>query len=145
MLARTLGQLYADKAPRMTWEIAPGAQFGGDREDFLELLGNLLDNACKWCRQRVSLTVSHADGLSFVVEDDGPGCAPEALEELTVRGFRADESKPGSGLGLAIVRDIVDGLRWQPALRPLRRVRRPESRSAPAGIAANAGRDRATE
>ena len=109
VLARTLGLLYADKAPRIGWEIAPGAQFAGDREDFLELLGNLLDNACKWCKQRVSLTVSCADGVLFVIEDDGPGCAPEALEELTVRGFRADETKPGSGLGLAIVRDIVEG------------------------------------
>ena len=107
-LARTVGQLHADKAARIDWEIAPGAQFGGDREDLLELLGNLLDNACKWCRQRVSLTVCRADGLSFVVEDDGPGCASETLADLTTRGFRADESKPGSGLGLAIVRDIVD-------------------------------------
>lgn len=109
VLARTLRQLYRDKAPCIDWEIAPGARFAGDREDFLELLGNLLDNACKWCSQRVSLTVSHAGGVLFVVEDDGPGCAPAALEELTVRGFRADESKPGSGLGLAIVRDIVEG------------------------------------
>jgi signal transduction histidine kinase len=108
VLVRTLGQLYADKAPCITSAIAPGAQFAGDREDLLELLGNLLDNACKWCSERVSLTVSHADGVLFVVEDDGPGCAPDSIEEITARGYRADESKPGSGLGLAIVRDIVD-------------------------------------
>ena len=107
-LVRTLGALYRDNAPRIEWEIAPGARFAGEREDFLELLGNLLDNACKWCHGRVSLTAEQADGLSLVVEDDGPGCAPDALDELTIRGFRADESKPGSGLGLAIVRDIVD-------------------------------------
>lgn len=73
-----------------------GAAFEGDREDILELLGNLLDNACKWCRSRVSLDVSTGGGLVLVVEDDGPGCSDEQLDELTRRGFRADESKPGS-------------------------------------------------
>ncbi len=109
VLARTLGMLYGDKSPVIDWEVAPGTQFVGDREDLLELLGNLLDNACKWCTRRVSLTVTRGDGLYFVVEDDGPGCAAETLDALTARGFRADESQPGSGLGLAIVRDIVDG------------------------------------
>jgi len=109
VLARTLGMLYGDKSPVIDWEVAPGAQFAGDREDLLELLGNLLDNACKWCTHRVSLTVTRGDGLCFVVEDDGPGCAADMLDALTARGFRADESRPGSGLGLAIVRDIVEG------------------------------------
>ena len=142
VLARTFGQLYADKAPHIAWEVAPGARFDGDREDFLELLGNLLDNACKWCQRRVSLTVSRGDGLSFVVEDDGPGCASEALEDITRRGFRADESKPGSGLGLAIVRDIVEGYDGgiefgrSAALGGLRaEVRLPLSRPANAGQA----------
>lgn len=142
VLARTLGQLHADKAPHIAWEIAPGAGFAGDREDFLELLGNLLDNACKWCERRVSLTVAYGSGLSFIVEDDGPGCAPELLDELTRRGFRADESKPGSGLGLAIVRDIVESYDGDlafgrsAALGGLRvEVRLPLSRQADAGPA----------
>ena len=52
-LVQTLEGLYADKAPAITWEVAPELEFAGDREDLLELLGNLLENACKWCRGRV--------------------------------------------------------------------------------------------
>jgi signal transduction histidine kinase len=106
-LTHTLRQMYADKAVNITWEISGNAQFHGDQEDLLEMLGNLLDNACKWCRRNVSLTVSGADSVVFIIEDDGPGCAESELNLLPRRGFRADESKPGSGLGLAIVYDIV--------------------------------------
>jgi signal transduction histidine kinase len=88
--------------------VARDARFICDREDLLELLGNLLDNACKWCRGRVLLTVANGEGCRFIVEDDGPGCAPGELYALTQRGFRADESIPGSGLGLAIVKDVVE-------------------------------------
>lgn len=106
-LTHTLRLMYADKAVNITWEVSENSQFNGDQEDLLEMLGNLLDNACKWCRRNVSLTVSGADAPVFIVEDDGPGCAESELNLLTRRGFRADESKPGSGLGLAIVYDIV--------------------------------------
>jgi signal transduction histidine kinase len=110
LLSQTLAVLHVDRKPAIDWEVAPGTAFAGDREDLLELLGNLLDNACKWCRGRVSFRASAEDDtVTFVVEDDGPGCAPEQLEALTRRGFRADENTPGSGLGLAIVRDIVEG------------------------------------
>jgi signal transduction histidine kinase len=109
-LVGTLKAIYTDKSPAIDWMVSSGARFKGDREDLLEMLGNLLDNACKWCRSRVSLNAGAIDGgTCFVVEDDGPGCSPNALDTLTQRGFRADESKPGSGLGLAIVRDIVEG------------------------------------
>jgi signal transduction histidine kinase len=97
--------IHADKD--FSWEIAPNAHFVGDREDLLELLGNLLDNAGKWSLHEVRLTVSDGEGVHFVVEDDGPGYDGE-LNALTARGYRADESQPGSGLGLAIVRDIVE-------------------------------------
>lgn len=108
-LSATLKILHADKAPDIDWEIAAGADFQGEREDLLELLGNLLDNACKWCRGRVLFTAENAGrGVTFRVEDDGRGCDREELEALTRRGFRSDESKPGSGLGLAIVSDIVE-------------------------------------
>ena len=110
LLAQTLRLMHAAKHPDIRWQVSPKAQFAGDQEDLLELLGNLLDNACKWCRSRVRLDVQAvADkGIVFTVEDDGPGCPLAALDELTRRGFRADESKPGTGLGLAIVRDIVE-------------------------------------
>ncbi len=107
-LAYTLKQIYIAKKVNIKLEIATNASFNGDREDLLEMLGNLLDNACKWCASRVSLTVTGKDGAVFVVEDDGPGCAEHAFNSLTRRGFRADESQAGSGLGLAIVYDIVD-------------------------------------
>lgn len=107
-LSRTLQLLYRDKAPIIDWDIEPGLLFIGDREDLLEMLGNLLENACKWCRKRVNIKVYRHQHYYFVVEDDGIGCVETELSHLPQRGYRADESMPGSGLGLAIVSDIVD-------------------------------------
>lgn len=107
-LVHTLRLLHAFKEINITWEIAADTSFNGDQEDLLELLGNLLDNACKWCQTRVVLTVSGKSAVSFIVEDDGTGCPTNELDALIRRGYRADESKPGSGLGLSIVQDIVE-------------------------------------
>ena len=107
-LVNTLRQIYAQKGVTITWEGIATAQFLGDKEDLMEMLGNLLDNACKWSRSRVSLTVIGGESTSFVIEDDGDGASAYDLHALTRRGFRADESMPGSGLGLAIVNDIVE-------------------------------------
>ena len=107
LLVQTLQLMHADKTLDIRWHVDEDAVFAGDQEDLLELLGNLLDNACKWARAQVRLTVSKTGGVTFTIEDDGPGCTDEELRLVTVRGFRADESQPGSGLGLAIVRDIV--------------------------------------
>jgi signal transduction histidine kinase len=104
----TLRQLYAAKAVNISWEVAHDAFFVGDREDLLEMLGNLLDNACKWCTKRVSLTITANETLSFVMEDDGPGCPVLELSALTLRGYKGDQSSLGSGLGLAIVNNIAD-------------------------------------
>ncbi|MEZ5499739.1 MAG: ATP-binding protein [Steroidobacteraceae bacterium] len=88
--------------------------FIGDRADFMELMGNLLDNACKWCRStvRVRAQLSSAEApahaLLLMVEDDGAGIASGARESVMMRGVRADERAPGHGLGLAMVRDTVD-------------------------------------
>jgi len=107
-LITTLKQIYIGKDVNIAWEIAPNVPFYGDREDLLEMLGNLLDNACKWCKSNVLLTITKEESIHFIIEDDGPGCAEQSLETLIQRGFRADESKPGSGLGLAIANDIVN-------------------------------------
>lgn len=100
-------RIYQDKALKITYCIAPQAAVVGDREDLLELLGNLLDNACKWAHHQVQITIQGQPGLRIVVEDDGPGCSSAVLRQLAERGVRIDEATPGYGLGLAIVKDIV--------------------------------------
>lgn len=107
-LSDALNMIYQDKSPQIHWHVDADVRFKGDREDVLELLGNLLDNACKWSQKHVDVSITMQNGLMIVVEDDGPGCELDELSSLTRRGFRADESKPGSGLGLAIVFDIVE-------------------------------------
>jgi len=73
------------------------------------MLGNLLDNACKWARTKVKLTCSkEGEQMVIVVDDDGPGIDPSVQEAIMQRGVRADEAVPGSGQGLAIVRDVAE-------------------------------------
>jgi two-component system sensor histidine kinase PhoQ len=94
--------------------VAPGAQFIGDIGDLTELLGNLLDNACKWARGRVRIEVrvdAAADSrhaLQLLIDDDGPGIAAADRARVLERGGRADEATPGHGLGLAMVHDAVE-------------------------------------
>jgi DNA-binding response OmpR family regulator len=73
-----------------------------------ELLGNLLDNACKWARSKVLLSIDGGEEWRFSVEDDGPGVTADASEKITLRGVRVDEHTAGHGLGLAIARDLVE-------------------------------------
>jgi two-component system sensor histidine kinase PhoQ len=108
MLA-ALAKVYGDKS--IATEVAADAalRFRGDEGDLTELLGNLLDNAFKWGRDRVRVSAEAAGGrLTLSVEDDGPGIAPEQAQRVLERGVRADQSVPGQGIGLAVVRDIVD-------------------------------------
>jgi signal transduction histidine kinase len=107
-LVETLRRIHRDRALRFELRIPPNSVFPGDRDDLLELLGNLLDNACQWAKLVVRLSAgTNAEGLWLRVEDDGPGCPPEQLELLRQRGTRIDESRAGHGLGLGIVGDIV--------------------------------------
>ena len=103
-----LQQVYAEKGVDVRYSIGPDVQLLHDRQDMLELIGNLLDNAVKWARSVVMVNVRSANGVLFEVEDDGPGCSPEEISQLTDRGVRLDESISGHGLGLSIVKDIVD-------------------------------------
>ncbi|MCU7923652.1 MAG: sensor histidine kinase [Candidatus Thiodiazotropha sp. (ex Dulcina madagascariensis)] len=106
-LLSVLKQIYKEK--RLTFEahVASDQKPFGDREDMLELLGNLLDNACKWADSRVRCRIAGSERFELTVEDDGRGLQDEDMARLTQRGGRLDESIEGHGLGLAIVYDAV--------------------------------------
>jgi signal transduction histidine kinase len=108
-LVRTLSKLYADRALQI--EVDAGAEIAVrvQREDLDEMLGNLLDNACKWAKSRIAVHAEMQSGLvSIAVEDDGPGLPAPLRTVVLQRGMRADEAAPGSGLGLGIVRDLAE-------------------------------------
>ncbi|MFT3856469.1 MAG: ATP-binding protein [Aquabacterium sp.] len=89
---------------------SPPLLFRGEEQDLHEILGNLLDNACKWARHDVHVAAQPwrpGTGLRVIVEDDGPGIDPAGRQMAMARGVRLDESAPGSGLGLAIVGELV--------------------------------------
>lgn len=108
-LARVLQRIHAGRGLAITVHCPDAIHFRGERQDLEEMAGNLMDNACKWAKGRVIVTVVRRSGRIFrlTVEDDGPGLAPEDLGRVLSRGERLDESVPGSGLGLSIVRDIA--------------------------------------
>ena len=106
-LVATLRKLYPDRKLDIACRVNPGMTFGGDREDLLELCGNLLDNACKWARSRVLVSARVENGMVLLVEDDGPGCSPENLSQIPRRGVRLDEATEGYGLGLSIANSIA--------------------------------------
>ena len=109
-----LRKVYRDKNPEFDVRIESGMQFRGDKGDFLEVAGNLLDNACKWCAGKVRISVvpsvgarAAASGMVLTVSDDGPGIPEDAAKALLQRGMRLDEATPGHGIGLAVVKDIA--------------------------------------
>lgn len=108
-LARVLARIHTARGIDIAVECPAGLYFRGERQDLEEMAGNLMDNACKWARSRVTVEIVHLDGRHFklTVEDDGPGLAPEDRGRVMSRGERLDESVPGTGLGLSIVRDIA--------------------------------------
>ena len=112
-LARTLQRINRDRGISVMVDCPEGLKFRGERQDLEEMVGNLLDNACKWATARVTVSArpeAAAAGrsqIAIAVEDDGPGLAPEQREAALKRGERLDETKPGSGLGLSIVRETV--------------------------------------
>lgn len=107
-LLATLNMIHGEHLA-LSYVAPAGLQLPWDREDLLELLGNLLDNACKWADAEVRLSViERTDGFALSVEDDGPGIPEQQRAEVFSRGTRLDEQTEGHGLGLGIVRDIVE-------------------------------------
>lgn len=114
-LVRTFEKVYRDRALTFSLDAQEGLRFRGESQDLTDLIGNLLDNAGKWARQRVVIhaerdaTPDAAGRLFFNawIDDDGPGLDPQERAAALVRGQKLDESRPGSGLGLSIVADLA--------------------------------------
>jgi signal transduction histidine kinase len=108
-LALTLERIFQDKRVEIDWRAPDDLFFHGERQDLLELAGNVMENACKWCKGRVRVTAEAISPASFslTVEDDGPGLAAKDRAGVLQRGARLDETAPGSGLGLSIVDELA--------------------------------------
>jgi signal transduction histidine kinase len=111
-LARVMGKVHQDRGLSFAIEVPPGLRFRGEKQDFEEMVGNLLDNACKWASSRVRISARRDERergpfFALAVDDDGPGLPAARREEALSRGRRLDESKPGSGLGLSIVAELA--------------------------------------
>ncbi len=108
-LARAMHRLHAERGISIDIRVSPELTVRVQREDLDEMIGNLLDNACKWGRSHLTVD-AHREGavLEILVDDDGSGLEPGLREAVLQRGVRADEAAPGSGLGLAIVRDLAE-------------------------------------
>lgn len=108
-LMRVMSRLHAERRLQIEWRGAnEDLVFRGEEQDLQEMVGNLLDNACKWARSRVSVQlVSEGDMLAIIIDDDGQGLAEGVRSAVLERGVRADERVQGSGLGLSIVQDLA--------------------------------------
>ncbi len=115
-IVRALERINRDRGIAIAFACPEGAKFQGEKQDLEEMVGNLLDNACKWARSTVEVSVAVEPGpetrpgtrtLSVTVADDGPGLPADQRAKLGKRGLRLDETKPGSGLGLSIVTDLA--------------------------------------
>ena len=114
-LARTMEKLYRARDIAIDVDVPDHARFRGEQQDLEEMVGNLVDNGCKWAQSRVAIEVMAdqlpSDGaksrVRIIVDDDGPGVSPAEREQVALRGQRLDETKPGSGLGLSIVVELA--------------------------------------
>lgn len=111
-LARVMRKVHQEKGLMIHVDIPDGLRFRGERQDFEEMTGNLLDNACKWAQSHVVVRAreihdSPRETMILTVVDDGPGLTDDQMASAVSRGERIDESKPGSGLGLSIIRELV--------------------------------------
>ncbi|MCX5512107.1 histidine kinase [Kaistia algarum] len=113
-LLRAMRRIHGDRDLSIEAEVPDGVKFRGEQQDFEEMIGNLVDNACKWSKSKVRVTVAlgavvdEERWLTIAIDDDGPGLSDADIVEATRRGRRLDETKPGSGLGLSIVTDLAE-------------------------------------
>ena len=111
-LTRTMEKIHRQRGIVIDLDAELPVRFRGERQDLEEMVGNLVDNACKWAQMRVSVEVIAEQGTAqpmarIIVDDDGPGLSPAQREQVAQRGRRLDETKPGSGLGLSIVMELA--------------------------------------
>jgi signal transduction histidine kinase len=112
-LVRTMEKAHPGKAVAFKMDASEDLRFQGEQQDLEEMVGNLVDNACKWAQSRVSVEVSTEridtgrNVIRILVDDDGRGLTPAEREQVARRGRRLDETKPGSGLGLSIVVELA--------------------------------------
>ena len=134
-IVASLKKVYAEKQLSITLDMPESCWIQCEEGDLYEIIGNLLDNACKWCNQQVKLTVQgggNSSLVNFSVEDDGPGIAKGRITDILRRGVRADQNIHGHGIGLAMVNELITlldgqleggssktlgGLRWQVSLK----------------------------
>lgn len=108
-LTSALNKVYQRKGVSISLDISPEISFIGEKNDFMEVMGNLLDNACKYCLEFVEISARQDDDqLHIIVEDDGPGIPQGKRDQVFDRGQRADTLRPGQGVGLSVARDIVE-------------------------------------
>jgi two-component system sensor histidine kinase PhoQ len=107
-IVTTVEKAYRNKHPKIIIDIDNGIGLRIDEGDLMELLGNLIDNAFKWCRHSIYLFADYqSQWMVLQIKDDGPGIPSHEIAGILERGVRADQSTPGHGIGLAIVRDIM--------------------------------------
>ena len=110
-MVRTLGRIYRDKDLDFKVDMESGLNFRGEKRDLEEMVGNLLDNACKWTTAKININVqpepNEGAKIRIIIDDDGPGMAAEQYENVLKRGTRLDETTPGTGFGLSIVNDLA--------------------------------------
>src|SRR5579871_937346 len=111
-LTRTMEKIHQNRGIAIDLDAPVEVRFRGERQDLEEMVGNLVDNACKWAQLRVSVELAaerrdNAAALRIIVDDDGPGLNPAQRDKVARRGLRLDETKPGSGLGLSIVLELA--------------------------------------
>jgi signal transduction histidine kinase len=107
-LADVIRQLHRDRQLDLQLALDAEDQLPLDQQDMLELTGNLLENAAKWARHRIRLTLETGEVMHLVIEDDGPGINRDSRLSILTRGTRLDESEEGHGIGLSIVQEITE-------------------------------------